>query len=454
MKDVEVDRVQQIIQHSLDRHREQLMEIDAASAIPQLVQQVQSELNLPPVTSQVEGGQQSPAQPDDIDELPIVVALCVLGPSSAGSPPAPLRADALDLVREFALDESLQEEHIQERIIDIITAYGCGLWREAQPGDTGWEHRWQPAIDRLGAHVLGWLKATAAWLHFDVQLKGYAFSVPFPSLSEAHTLAYIFWSGMCDCWRLKATTDDQPLDRRTAQRAERCMREHRLSAWNPAELSLADFLARAMKGDKPRGNRSRKKGFASGAVEQSMIFVDLYRDHDVRFGKVVGWSCPEHPKNIFEGARCLSCDEDDLSTIFDETQHKRTVVRRLLVKAPTGPYGEDEYWHCQDRKACDTYYRASLPSCPKCGRTRTAGAARSGVWGLGLVPASDEPQQEPGEVWAALGQLDAIEQEVMQRVVVDGQAKKAVAQQLGLSLDELNDVYESTLEKLKERLAA
>ena len=191
-----------------------------------------------------------------------------------------------------------------------------------------------------------------------------------------------------------------------------------------------------------------------------MAFCDLYRSCDIRFGKVLSWHCPHHPAGIFEGAECLDCDEQEGLTVFSETTHQRKVVRRLLVKAPTGPYEKEEYWHCQE---CNTWARISsvgLVACPLCDRARTAGAARTAVWVLGAFSSSGEAGQQPSthpqhdELWQAFRCLDAREQEVVQLVVVEGLSKKVVARQLGLSLSELTDVYFVALQKkIKQHLS-
>lgn len=181
----------------------------------------------------------------DQDELRVTMALCLLGPLSAGIPPVALRNDALAKLRRFVPETSLRVTHAFE----VMVAYGCGVWRKVDTGSGGWEHRWQPALDQLSASVLAWLRATAAWLHFDIQLRGYAFTAPFPSWGEAEALSFLLWAGKCDCWRLKAGDADEPLDHRTAQRAARCLREHRLRGWNPADLALNDFIRGRQWGD-------------------------------------------------------------------------------------------------------------------------------------------------------------------------------------------------------------
>lgn len=79
------------------------------------------------------------------DELLLITAMCWLGPPTAGIPPAPLRTSVLELLRQL-----IPEEHERrERGMEFVIAYGCGKWREVQPGAGGWEHRWQGALRGL-----------------------------------------------------------------------------------------------------------------------------------------------------------------------------------------------------------------------------------------------------------------------------------------------------------------
>lgn len=278
------------------------------------------------------------------------------------------------------------DRYIEERVI----AYGVGCWgRHPAEGGEGWEHRWQPAVDWVTEHVWGWMKAAAAWLHFDIWLRGYALKAPFPAWGDAMTLAELLLLGGCNCYRLRYTDADQVMDHNAQSRADRCLHEHRLTAWDPAVMSLRDFIAQAVKGSKRGETHSHKKGFASGAFVQGMWYRDLYHSpnhsHDIRFGNVLVWHCAHHPKDPFEGSKCFKCAEADRKTNrtvfeFDETWSRRKIVRRLFV---IGPYQPARYWRCQH---CQNYYQEHLATCPLCHKERMPGAARSTVWIL-TVPA-------------------------------------------------------------------
>ncbi len=391
------------------------------------------------------------------DELQTGLALSWFGPTDAGAPPALLREEVLDILRSDVSDPQVR----QLRSADVVIAYGCGNWRQPAKGGGSWEHRWPRALGWVTQHVLGWIKATAAWLHFEVQLKGYAFTAPFPSRATADMLSNFLWLGSCDCWRARLSDPEQEVDHRTAQRRARCHREHDLSGWNPAEMALADFIARAVKGDKVRGDRSRRKGFASGAVYQGMFFSDLYRENDIRMGRVLVWRCPQHPDLGLEKDMCLACSEHKVLTTFDETHHSRDVVKRLLVQAPTGPYEEAQYWRCQEG---DTYYQTQHPICPLCHRQRTQGAAKSTVWVFSSIQQIEVPHTLSTSqtsqhaldthltLMSALKQLEPLECEVVTLIHLQEFSRRQAAQKLSLSTEQLNEILESALEKMREAL--
>lgn len=390
------------------------------------------------------------------DDLRLTAAMCWFGPSAIGFPPAGMREELLSLVRDFIQDENLR----QERIAEIVLAYGCGLWRDTQSDGDSWEHHWQRALHWITHRVLGWLRATASWLHFEVQLPGYAFLSPFPSWRDAEQLTSRLQLGVCDCWRLRVTDPEQPPDHRTARRATRCLKEHRLSAWKPAEMSLGNFIARAIKGDKIKGEQNKRKSFASGAVEQGMFFCDLYREYDLRLGRVLVWRCPRHPTDIFEAHICFKCEENGAVTRFADTTHSRDVIRRLLVKTPTGPYEEVRYWHCQQG---DTYYQERYTLCPRCRSPRTHGAAKSTVWLLGQQSLH---VTTPSELWAAgddlemqvavrtaFARLTTQQREILTLIKLENKPERQTARQLGVTVEELRRLLAQAMDTLHSALS-
>jgi hypothetical protein len=142
------------------------------------------------------------------DDLQTVMALCWFGPYEAGPPPASLRTEVLKIIQS----EAPKDGAYAERSIEIIIAYGCGVWRKIPTGHGSWEHRWPRAMTWVTRYVLGWMKSAAAWLHFDVELRGYAYAAPFPSTLTAEALASMLWLGVCDCFRLRMPDAAEPLD--------------------------------------------------------------------------------------------------------------------------------------------------------------------------------------------------------------------------------------------------
>jgi len=79
------------------------------------------------------------------DDLRVVVVMCWLGPQSAGIPPIAMRNNLLGILRRVVSDE---RERL-ERVMEFAIAYGCGKWRQVQPGYGSWEQRWQGAVRGL-----------------------------------------------------------------------------------------------------------------------------------------------------------------------------------------------------------------------------------------------------------------------------------------------------------------
>ena len=195
-----------------------------------------------------------------------------------GLPPGSIMEALVALHREELPD--VAPEALSGRTEEIVVAFGAG-WRREALGEEDWEGRWPRALDRVIRHVRGWMLAAAKWL-YAIPLQGFAYTVPFSLWEDkAWEIAYHLWQGTCGCWRVFYPELKHNRDvRRAQERAGRCGRTHHLVAWNPCEMSLWSFIARAVKGDKRTGQRG-KKGFAPVAFSYSMFFRRLYEDHDV-----------------------------------------------------------------------------------------------------------------------------------------------------------------------------
>jgi hypothetical protein len=94
------------------------------------------------------------------DDMRMVVAMCWIGPHSAGDPPTPMRHDLRSILRRCVTDE---RERI-DRVMEFVIAYGCGRWRDVQPGGGGWEHRWPGALRGLVRALEPAVAQTNRWL--------------------------------------------------------------------------------------------------------------------------------------------------------------------------------------------------------------------------------------------------------------------------------------------------
>ena len=94
------------------------------------------------------------------DDVRMVVAMCWIGPRSAGDPPAAMRQDLRSILRRCVTDE---RERI-DRVMEFVIAYGCGQWRDVQRGGGGWEHRWPGALRGLVRALEPAVAQTNRWL--------------------------------------------------------------------------------------------------------------------------------------------------------------------------------------------------------------------------------------------------------------------------------------------------
>ena len=87
-------------------------------------------------------------------------------------------------------------------------------------------------------------------------------------------------------------------------------------------MSLWNFIARAVKGDKPKGSpRSEQgRGFAPAAFARSMFFVHLYQEHRCEVWEGP-WLALRHITQmvLYEGLECFECNAKGIPMLFDET---------------------------------------------------------------------------------------------------------------------------------------
>lgn len=355
------------------------------------------------------------------------------GPSGS-APPDTIIQDLLVRIESELPDIAAQdlEGYVEAHVI----AYGIGVGLGTAAGGGSWGQPWPLAVACVTEYVWGWMIASWLWLRFDIHLKGFALTCPTPG--DAARLALRLRLGMCDCWKLRDPTIKQPRDHNAQRRANRCLREHRLTAWNPVQMSLWNFIARAVKGDKPRGNWSGRKAFASGAFEQGMWFCDLYRDADVRFGRVLGWRCEHHPGIAFEGPCCFLCAEEGRETIFDETCTRRNATPRLFV---LGPYQPEQYWRCQHCRE-PSYYKAYHSVCPLCQKPRLPGAARSTVWVLGAANEWEQEDEDDGDIDDFWEKLPPLVREIAWLTYKAGFSERELSQILWMSVKQVTQAIQ------------
>jgi hypothetical protein len=98
------------------------------------------------------------------DALRLVVAICLLGPDTAGPPPATTRDHLLDTTRRL---EPCERKRL-DRVMEFAIAYGCGWRRQVRPDGGGWEQRWPNAVRALSRALEPAVTQARLWLALHV----------------------------------------------------------------------------------------------------------------------------------------------------------------------------------------------------------------------------------------------------------------------------------------------
>jgi hypothetical protein len=240
-------------------------------------------------------------------------------------------------------------ERLRERRVaaDAVIAYGCGWGRRASDGagDRDWDGVWPRARRRLEHDVSGWTRAT---FKAAATLKGFGADFVPHALVQRVTDTLI--SGGCVCLRRAPADASATALRNLKSGHKKCVEQHRLSGWRAADLSLRDFVARAIKGSaQRRGKTHGVKQLKANAIWSAML-RDTLEERGVRLGKVLVWSCHCHQRKSQQG-ECPRC-----GTRFDYRHTRLDVEVRLIIPEDQhGDFVPETYWRCQNA-GCKTYY--------------------------------------------------------------------------------------------------
>ncbi len=334
--------------------------------------------------------------------------LALLGPDP--NPPDQVVRAAAAVVRRCCpdlADRVRGDPCARQQVFDVALAYGCGFGRVPIVHLEGWGGLWPKAFARLTRLVLVWVRRTNCWLRSGANVGGLeAALAAADDEARAFDLAALLVSGGCRCYAVDldyAAAFDPDLDltdsdSNLARRFARCCKEHRLLAWNPAEMRLSSFIARAVKGAFFRRN-GRGISFSLGALVQGMCLPLLTAEIGLRAADVLVWRCPAgHDRNFF-GLPCHTCLRLGLGRIEADPRTKLTTVRWLLLPSDRdGAFSSARYWRC---RSCGGFFPDSRRACPADGAVPGRGAKPTVVWfptqtANVALDAEPDPGDEPG----------------------------------------------------------
>lgn len=337
-----------------------------------------------------------------ISALPATVRhlLALFGPLD--SPPAPivdavteLVATALPALRRHFDPENRRHFH---QVREIVIAYGCGYQQVKILGLEHWSGLWPKAHETLRNLVGHFVRGTSDWLEFCASVPG--FDVARANNTDSNATEWItntLISGNCSCYK---RYEDGPVRRlgsnaaNDRKRVKRCAQQHPLLAWRPGQMSLAGFVARAVKGSLSSHDTGRML-YSVGSLMQSLYFAFSARDSGLRAAPVLTWRCWRDQHWNFYGWPCRHCQQQK-GLLVEATPLTPLSTRRWLILPSElgGAFHPRKFWKCRE---CHHRYPHHLSACPLDGITPGRGEKPSIVWvptrGLNLeldAPIDDE----------------------------------------------------------------
>jgi hypothetical protein len=272
----------------------------------------------------------------------------------------------------------------RRRLFEIVVAYGCGFHQVPILGFEAWAGVWPRAFARLNRMVEIWVAKAAEWLDGAPVLGFERARRLFSEGNVASAITTLLVHGGCRCFQSHAkTADGKPVpsaadsQSNRDRRLRRCLREHLLLGWRPAEMGLCAFVARAVKGSIARLHE-RNSLFTVGALVQGMFYGPVSRETGLRAVDALVWRCARDRAQNFYGMPCRVCLKKGFDVVEAGRRTRLRTMRWLILPSDLGGgFSPANFRRCQ---ACECYFPASRRACPWDGTVPGRRARSSVVW--------------------------------------------------------------------------
>jgi hypothetical protein len=253
-------------------------------------------------------------------------------------------------------------------------------------GLESWSGVWPRAFQRLNRMVLAWVVRSGDWLEFGAQVTGFARArTGLDERQLAFSITVLLVYGGCRCFQLDAEPayGVEPVPPAAASasnrdlRLRRCLLEHRLLGWKPAEMRLIAFVARAVKGVIAR-QHERKILFTVGALVQGMAYGPVSRDTGLLAVDVLVWRCARDQAQNFYGLPCRVCQQQGFGVVEASRRTRLRTGRWLILPSDRGGgFSPANFRRCRE---CGCFFPESMKACPWDGTVPGRRARSSVVW--------------------------------------------------------------------------
>ena len=290
-------------------------------------------------------------------ECAVLVALAVM--AETWPPPKEVIEEILVLLAERVPNVSEQPRQAPE----IVVAYLLG-WPRPDLNMSGL--RWAPALKvaqwLLRAQMIVAADACLEWLaakvgRFPNQDPTYWTHHIFNSFTAAHfeLRCHCFLRGLAPANAIAALVNPRG---NTRARMKTCFHRHHLTVWDPHEMPLWDFAARAVKGTS--GTLAGRWGeLASGMLYDSL----WHSEKRVVIVNVANRECPHCSKHTIY----LSCTACGLELPADPQPLRVTTKRWFILEQ--GGLTPKAAWTCHGLQSCRNIYPALYCDASVCGKT-------------------------------------------------------------------------------------
>ena len=235
----------------------------------------------------------------------------------------------------FTRLENLPPDSRQDLAAGLAVAYLVGWDRPRLAADGSWKGIVPQAHETLRRYLYGTVWSCIRWLEKNVI--GFPKGQDVRKWTQRAINRLTARTAACNCYMRSAggVEDPKDLTGNAKRKADTCLRQHRLSAWDPAQCTFWEFCRRAVKGT---CWEFRPSQFTSG-----ILFDLLLEEFPLRMVNIARHLCLDCGKWTVNTDHCFVCGRR-----LDPTDTRVRVARHwLILDDAGGGFRSEKVWTCR-----------------------------------------------------------------------------------------------------------